>query len=94
MCQALVAEQEKGVRAALAQLIAVIAKHELAAGAGTSTGGWPELMAFLDQAMKGGNKQLGFLCLSALTDESPDQMMPNIEYLATALMAALQVCLL
>ena len=76
---------------ALAQLISVIAKHELAAGAGTPTGGWPELMTFLDGAMKGGNKQLGFLCLSALTDEAPDQMMPNIEYLSSALMSALQV---
>ena len=32
--QALVAEQEKGVAGALAQLIAVIAKHELASGSG------------------------------------------------------------
>ena len=49
------------------------------------------MMTFLDEAMKGANKPLGFLTLSALTDTAPEQMMPNAEYIATALMAGLQV---
>ena len=57
----------------------------------SATGGWPEMMTFLDEAMKGANKPLGFLTLSALTDTAPEQMMPNAEYIATALMAGLQV---
>jgi len=88
--QALVNEPEKSVKSSVAQLIAVLARHELAAKTGS---GWPELMSFLDQAMKNSDpatRQLGYHCLGALCDTASEQMLVHIEYLSPLLAAALQ----
>ena len=70
--QALATEPEKTVKHAIAQLVAVLAKHEL-----TKSNDWPELFAFLGNCYTQGNVdnfQLGIYCISALCETAGDNL--------------------
>ena len=65
---ALVTESEKSVKMAIAQLIAVIAKHELKPNSGH---GWPELAQFLHEHLNNpdpGLRLLGMYTMSVLSE--------------------------
>ena len=81
--QALIDEPTPSVKSAVAQLIAVMAKHDLAKNQ------WPELMTFLDTSMKG-NQLIGFQCLEALCDSAAELMVTHLGYLAPLMAGALQ----
>ena len=70
--QALASEPEKSVKHAIAQLVAVLAKHEL-----SKSNDWPELFSFLGNCYTQGNVenfQLGIYCISALSETAGDKL--------------------
>ncbi|XP_012138134.1 importin-4 isoform X2 [Megachile rotundata] len=80
--QALVNEQEKFVKNAVAQLIGVIVKHEL------PNNGWPEVLQFVQQLVTSENlneKELGTYTLSIMTEIAPDAYVTHAGSLAVLL---------
>lgn len=70
--QALASEPEKSVKHAIAQLVAVLAKHEL-----SKSNDWPELFSFLGNCYTHENLenfQLGIYCISALSETAGDNL--------------------
>ncbi|XP_076248556.1 importin-4 [Calliopsis andreniformis] len=77
--QALVNEQEKIVKNAIAQFIGVIVKHEL------PSNGWPEVLQFVQQLVTSENlneKELGTYTLSVMTEVAPDAYLTHAGSLA------------
>ena len=75
--KALVDEPEKQVKFAVAQLIAVVAKHEFKNPPATS--GWNELIAFLNTTLGSQNpaeRLLGMYCMSVLCETCAETMKP------------------
>jgi len=74
----LVAEPEKTVRNALAQLIGTLARHEL----GQRGGGWPELLQLVLAKVGSGEGQdrvLGVMVMSVLGEEAGEQVTANLK---------------
>jgi len=74
----LVAEQDKTVSNALAQLIAMLAKHELS----PRGAGWPELMQLILAKVSSESAQdriLGVLLVSVLTETAGEQIEPQLK---------------
>ena len=72
------AEQEKTVRNALAQLIGTLAKHEL----GQRGGGWPELLQLILSKVGSGvgqDRVLGVMVVSVLGEEAGEQITPQLK---------------
>ena len=75
--QALAAEPEKAVQHAIAQLVAVIAKHELPKGPKEKIDKWPELFSFLGSCYTQGSVdafQLGMYCISVLSETAGEHI--------------------
>ena len=73
---ALAAEPEKTVKHAIAQLVAVLAKHELSKSR-ENEDKWPELFSFLGNCYTQGSVetfQLGMYCISALSETAGEHL--------------------
>ncbi|XP_066592125.1 importin-4-like [Prorops nasuta] len=84
--QALVNEQEKSVKNAIAQLIGVIVKHEL------PNNGWPEILQFVHQLATSENlmdKELGMYTLSIMTEVAPDAYLTHAKSVVDLLQLAI-----
>jgi hypothetical protein len=85
---ALVNEADKSVKMSIAQLIAVIAKHEL-----KPSNAWPELVNFLHAYLHHtdpGHRLLGMYTMSVLCETTGDQVKPLLRQFNKVFQRALQ----
>ncbi|KAK3691936.1 hypothetical protein RRG08_047945 [Elysia crispata] len=84
--QLLAQEQEKSARSAIAQIIAVMARHD------TPTNSWPALFEFVVSFVKDGDpakREVGMFVLSTVTSLASEQMKPHMVSLLDLLAGAL-----
>lgn len=84
--QLLVQEQEKSTRSAIAQIVAVIARHE------TPSNGWPALFEFIVSFIKDADptkRETGMFVLSIVTSLAAEQLKPHMVSLLNLLTESL-----
>ncbi|KAK4305040.1 hypothetical protein Pmani_023031 [Petrolisthes manimaculis] len=85
--EALVREPESSVRTAIAQFVAVIARHEL------GSGNWPALLQFIQQMVQSQavqERQLGVYVVSLVSGAAGEQLMPHLRHLLTLFSTTLE----